>query len=588
MNRLTGKTLKAVLAVAFLLSGGVVPAAAQDAGAVGERITIMVPDLAPRNGANDKFGERVADDLRDMISNLHTHQTVSGRDIKRARREFDLAHEDLYDCIRARQLAMRQNWGLVLCAEYEETGGNEVAVDAKFVGSQDGYEFAVDPFSINERETEQAAQQIFQAFDRFQTQLRHTVFCQQYMDSENWGRALENCNQALDINPTYVSALYKKAFILRQMERQEEALETLDELLEQDPIHQDALKLAGIAATEADMPERARAYFDRYMELNPGDVGVRLTIATEIANAGDPAAAMAFAEEGVELEPENLTLHTYIGHFAAQAAGKAEAAMAQEGVEAQGAIDPTKVQEYYQTAADAYRRVYEEQADSTEAQILERMTIALFKLGQYEEAIELGEEAVELDPENPALWDAYSRALQEAGRLDEALAAIERVEELGRTSAGITSRKAQLQLTQGDESAAVAALTEGVEQGHLEASQAFNIVFASAYRDKFQQGQLNAAYQLLDAAGPLAQTEKDRLTRNFWRGYIVFEQAKAVHEPMTAASAQEAKPMFERALELFQAASGYERYHESADVPRLIDAAKRYIEIEEALIKRGR
>lgn len=591
MNRLIERTVKVALAMAFVAAGvGATPAVAQELGA-GDRITIMVPDLAPQNGANDNFGEDVAEELRDLISELHTHQTVSARDLKDARREYDLGRDDLYNCINARQLAMRMNWGLVLCGQYEELGNRQVRVDAKFVGSQDGHEFEVPTFTGSEREPEQAAHQILQTFDKWQTHLRHVVFCQQYMDSQNWEAALRNCNQALDIDPNSGSALYKKAFILRETEKYGEALDALNKLLEQNPIHQDALKLAGITATEAGMAEQAREYFDRYMELNPGDVGVRLTIATDISNAGDPATAMHFAQEGLEVAPEDVTLHTYIGHFAAQAAGKAETALnaQQQGNAPAGpAVDPATVSEYYSTAAEAYQTVLAEQGDETEPLIMERLTVALYKLDRMDEAVALGERAVEMDAENAALWDAYSRALQEAGRLDEAYAALERAEELGKQSPSLTQRKAMLQLEQGDEAAAVAALVQGVEQGQFEASAAFNIVFGNAYRDKYQKGRLDPAYDLLEAAGPLAVAEKDRLTRNFWRGYIMFEKAKAAHEPMTAESAQRAKPMFEQALQLFQAARGYEQYHESANVPQFIDQVQRFIEIEEALIKRGR
>jgi tetratricopeptide (TPR) repeat protein len=591
MKRLIEQNTRMALVVAFLAALGTTPAAAQEGAGVGDRITIMVPDLAPRNGVNNRFGERVAEDIRDMINDLHTHQTVSGRDIRDARREYDLAHEDLFDCIRARQLAMRMGWGLVLCGEYQQSSGGEVAVNAKFVGSENGHEFAVDPFTISEREHEQAAQNILQAFDRYQNQLRHTVFCQQYMDSENFERALENCDQALAIDDSNPSPLYMKAYILREMERYDESLQTLDRLLEVDPIHQDALKLAGIVSTQADNRDQARSYFDRYLELNPNDPGVRLAIATDIANAGDPAAAMMIAQEGLEIEPDNLTLRTYIAHFAIQAASKAEAAMNQTPGQApvEGpTVDPAAIQDYYATAVENYQVVFEAKADSTEAQILERLTIAQFKLGQYEEATQTATRAVGLYPDNPALWEVNSRALQEAGRPREALTALERAEELGQSGASVLQRKAMLQLEMGSESAAVSALNQGVQAGTLEPSQAFNIIFGHAFNDKYKQGQLNAAFDLIEAAGPLATTERDRLTRNFWRGYIRYEQARAAHEPMTAASAQRAKPLFEQALQLFQAAQGYEQYHASANVPQLIDATRRFIEIEEALIKRGR
>ncbi len=298
---------------------GVSPAVAQELGA-GNRITIMVPDLAPQAGADDNFGEDVAKELRELISDLHTHQTVSDRDLKNARREYDLGRDDLYNCISARQLAMRMNWGLVLCGEYEETGNRQVRVNAKFVGAEDGHEFEVPTFTASTRQPEQAARQILQTFDKWQTHLRHVVFCQQYMDSQNWEAALRNCDQALEIDPQSGSALYKKAFILRETGDYAQALDELNQLLEANPIHQDALKLAGITATQAGMVDEARDYFDRYMELNPNDVGVRLKLATDISNAGDPAAAMVFAQEGLEVEPDDMTLLTYIGHFAAQAA----------------------------------------------------------------------------------------------------------------------------------------------------------------------------------------------------------------------------------------------------------------------------
>lgn len=593
MTRLSGRTLWMALAIAF--AGGSVgasPALAQELGA-GDRITIMVPDLAPAEGTSDRFGKRVANELREMIAELHTHQTVSGRDIRDARREYDLSHRQLFNCISARQLAMRMEWGLVLCAEYEAIGDRQVRVNARFVGSEDGNEFEVPEFTVSERDTKQAAQTILETFDEWQTQLRHTVFCQQYMDSERWDDALRNCEQALEINPTSGSALYKKAFILRETERYDEALETLEELLELDAIDQDALKLAGIVATQAGMPERAREYFDRYMELNPGDVGVRLTIATDISNAGDPATAMEFAQEGLEVEPDDTRLLTYIGHFAVQAAGQAESALnaQNQGQEPTGTADPTKVGEYYQTAAESYQRVFEEEGDETDPEIVERLIVSLFKLQNYDEAIALGQQAVEMAPENASVWDAYSRALQEAGQTDEALAAIEKVREFGGSSPGLIQREALLRMQAGDAGRAIEALNEGVEEGLFEATVAFNIVFGHAYRDNFQKGRLDAAYELLEAAGPLAVEEKDRLTRNFWRGYIMKEQALAAlgeQEEWNAEKAERAKPMFERALELLRTARGYEQYHGSANVPGQIEQVDQYIQITDSLIRRGR
>ncbi len=576
-----------VLLAAVLAVGLATPAVTQ-AQEVGDRIIIMVPPLTPpEDERRNRFGDRVADNLRDLINDLHTHEAVSHRDINRARKDFDLDWEDLYNCVRARQLAQQKNWGLVLCGSWERSGDEQVGVDARFVGARDGQAFEVPPFTVNEREYEEAAEQILQTFDRYQTVLRNARFCQDYMESQQWSDALNACNNALEVNPSYIPALYRKAFTLHQVDREEESLETLDTLLDQNPIHQDALKLAGIVATEASQPERARDYFDRYMELNPGDVAVRLTIARDISQAGDPAQALGFAREGLEIEPDNLTLVTYIGHFAANAAHSAERAL-QTGQEAQGAIDPTKVQEYYQTAAEMYQRVFEERGSETEPAVLDRLVVALFKLERFEEAVELGARAVEVYPDNTDLWESYSRALQQAGQTEEALAAVERTQELGKESAGLTQRKGQLLLQLDRDQEAVATIIEGAEAGYYRNTDAFRTIFAHAYNEEFRNGNLDAAFQLLEAAGPVAEAREDVLARNFWRGFIIFQQAQEVHAPATAESAREALPMFERALELFQAARGYEEVHASADVPKFIDNTQRFIEIEEALIERGR
>jgi len=324
-------------------------------------------------------------------------------------------------------------------------------------------------------------------------------------------------------------------------------------------------------------------------ELNPGDVQVRLTIARDISNAGDPAAALQFAQEGLEVEPDNITLTTYIGHFAANAAAKAEQAMNNPNREATGAVDPSRVTEYYQTAAESYERVFNEKGTETEPEILERLIVAKFKLQDYEQAVSLGARATEAFPENPSIWESYSRALQEAGQMQQALAALQQAEELGgEATAALTQRKGMLLLRMNRDQQAVATIIGGVDAGLYSASDAFRTIFAHAYQEEFQNGNLDAAFALLDAAGPVAESREDTLARNFWRGYILFQQGQRIHAPATAESAREALPVFERALEFFQAARGYEEIHASADVPKFIDNTQRFIEIEEALIKRGR
>jgi tetratricopeptide (TPR) repeat protein len=582
MKEMIGRHAWATLLLPFLVAGvATVPAAAQED--MGRQITILVPNLAPGEGLRDRFGSQVARELRSGIERLHTHETVSERDVRAALRQYSLRDADLYDCISARQLAMQRGWTLVVCGEYENAGGGEVLLTVSFVGAEDGEAFDLEPFTVSERDPRGAAQHVLQEFDNFQNQLRRTVFCQQYIDSEQWDQALENCEAALAVNPGSRAARYLTAYIYYEQDRHEEALQAVDRVLEDDPIHQDALKLAGIVATRMGDRDRARRYFDRYMELNPGDVNVRLSVATDIANAGDPEGALRFAQQGLEVEQDNLQLLTYIGHFATNAALQAEQRMSRGE-----AADPAQITQLFQIAAEAYERVFEAEGDETDAQILERLVIAQFRLGNTDGAVALGRRATEAMPDNAAIWEAYSRALEEAGNHREALTAIERARSLGRDTPALAQRTALIQLRQGSSGAAMTTLREAVDRDLIQTRDAWRIMFRHAHQDHFRAGRLSEAYTVLEQAGPLARADEDRLARNFWMGYFLFEQARRAQEPQTAESARRAKPMFERALELLQAARGYERIEASANVPGLIDNTRQFIEIQDALIRRGR
>jgi tetratricopeptide (TPR) repeat protein len=563
------------------------PASAQDAPErAGERITILVPSLAPGQGLRPRFGEQAARELQVQIERLHTHRTVSNRDLRNALRRHNVRGEQLTDCLVARQLASLEGWGLVVCGAYEDAGGGQVRVVASFVAAETGESFDVEPFVVSERAPKEAAQRVLQTFDTWHTQLRHTLFCSDYVDIGQWDMAVTNCQQALALNPGSRAARYLLGHIYWNTDRHLEALGMLDELLELDPAHQEALKLAGIVATQMGDRPRARDYLDRYMELNPGDVRVRLTIATEIANAGDPEGALRFAQLGREIEPDNVDLINYIGHYAINAALLAEGKVAREDP---AAPSQAEIDELFSIAADAFEEVLRARGDDIEPAVLERLTIARSRLGQVEQAVALGRRATEIAPDNGAIWEAYARALEEAGRIDDALAAIRRAEELGRAGPGLTQRAAQLFLRRGDTAGAIRTLRSAVDRGDMEAHDAWRTVFRYAYQTRYQAGQLAEAFRVVDQAAPLALTANDRMARNFWMGYFLFLQAMQAHEPQTVESAQRSKPMFERALQLFEASRGYERVEPSAQVlPRLIENCHRMIDIQNALIRRGR
>jgi hypothetical protein len=173
----------------------------------------------PAEGLRDRFGKQVARELRSQIEDLHTHQTVSDRDLRDALRRYSLSGEDLYECIRARQLAMQQGWGLVLCGDYENVGGRRGAGDGGFVGAQDGETFEVEPFTVSERDARGAAQRILQTFDSLAEPAPPHAVLPAVHGERAVGSGADNCEQALAINPSSRSAQYMIAYIHWQTER---------------------------------------------------------------------------------------------------------------------------------------------------------------------------------------------------------------------------------------------------------------------------------------------------------------------------------------------------------------------------------
>ena len=94
-----------------------------------------------------------------------------------------------------------------------------------------------------------AAQQIFNQFDRYNTQVRAAAICNDYAASALWDNALRQCDVSLAINPRSIVMRFQRGRILYELKRMDEALEEFDRVLTLDPLHDEALQLAGYIAT---------------------------------------------------------------------------------------------------------------------------------------------------------------------------------------------------------------------------------------------------------------------------------------------------------------------------------------------------
>ena len=581
---MTGRRrLGVIAAVLFALpvTGGTAIEAQQT---VSSRFRVLIPDFRPMKGENKGFGEKLADKLRDRISDLNTHTAVSEKDIKNALKRFDLKMENL-TCIQARQLAAQSNYEVVLCAEYTGTKQRWEIQNIKFVDSNTGEEFAVDAITSADKMEERAAAEIVDRFTLFVEQTRVAVFCVDYAQSQQWDSSLENCDRALELNPNANSVRYARANVLRQTERFDESLEEVQRLLERDPFHENALLLGGFVAINLGDEELAREYYRQYLELDPTNATVRMRVAYDLAQEGDPLGAMELIDEGIAIDSENVDYYEQLGNFAFAGA---ERVRSEAQVEGEDGVTP-EVADLYRKAIGAYEKVFEAKGAETLVTQLRNVAAAYLQLGDAAGSAEFSSRALESHAEEASLWDIYARALKETGQVDEAVAALGTIEGIDPDWPNLHLRMGNWLIEANRIDDAVPVLEQAVAQGST-ADQAANMIFGHAYSSYVQPTQKNYGrfIQLIIRAKGFEVTTQAREQFDFWHAYALYSRGMEVGSPETVASASRSLPMFQQALVLFRSSKPYADRTSGINYQTFIDGTGTYIEIQEAIIKRGR
>lgn len=546
------------------------------------RFEVLIPNFRAADGSNKKFGEKVAKDLRELINTLPTHQPVDKKDMERAIKKFDLDKDNL-ECPLTVQLASQMGSQVALCASYVQQGDQWV-VSAEFYEVSSGESFVVSPATVGEDQDQQAAQHIFDEFDRYTAQLRAATFCAEYAASSAWTPALEQCDRALELNPKATGTRYIRARVLFETQRPDEALQELRRVLEDNPVHEDALQLAGyISATEGADAE-ALDYYSRYLELSPGSAAVRMKIAYELAQAGDPGGAMQLIQEGLDRDQENIDLWEQLGGFAFAAGQEVNDATPKEDA---NTVAPDAVP-YFRTAIEAYERVFEAKGAETPANELRSIIAAYVQLGDLTQAISFGSQALETHPEEAGLWSIYADALQRDGQLDQALTALDRVAELDPEYPNVGLRQGKWLLEAGRLSEATEALKSLVSADPEQADGAGRMVVAQAYAKGVQPKNWSVAVQTLNTALQIpSMSDKTIQQINFWLGYSILQGAIPAQEARTLETAQATLPRFQRAKQLFGNVGNYPS-EVNVNLGQLLQAVDQYIAIQESIIKRGR
>ena len=130
---------------------------------------------------------------------------------------------------------------------------------------------------------------------------------------------------------------------------------------------------------------------------------------------------------------------------------------------------------------------------------------------------------------------------------------------------------------------------QAAESDPQQAETAAKLIFQDGYTKGVQKN--NWAYALSDmqAASRLPNLS-DAMTHqlNFWQGWSLFQLAIKEQAPGTLASAKATLPKFQQALKLFQNVGTYPQTAAKLDPKQLLSNTQTYIDIQQAIIKRGR
>ena len=573
------KLTQVAAAVALL----VVPALAD--AQEGGRFRVLVPYFEPREGADRGFGRQASEDLREMMATLPTHTAITEDEIEEQADKFNMDIEEL-NCLYSIQLASQINVPVLICASYTADAERNFTISSSIRTVQTSDVFDLPSITVPRNGREQAAQQIFEQFQRYNTLIRSAAICTDYAASQQWESALRNCDESLAINPNAMSMRFLRARILFEMERYDESLVDFDRVLEQDPLNEDALQTAGYIATRMGNDEQGRTYYRRYLEVNPGNVNVRIRIASQMAEAGDPTGAMEFIQPGLDVDPNNVDLLDLYGTFAFLGAIDAQEQYRAADANAPG-LAPAAA-DFYREAIQAYMRVFEVRGNETPIDRLRNIVIAHSQLEDFASVISMSERVLQIQADELTVMSLYADALYQFDRLEleGALVAIDRLIALQPDHPTATLRKATWLIAVQRIEDAVAALIP-IAKDQPSADNAANMIFNEGYTNGFNKQDWAYSIRGMVGAKRIPNVSRGIAEQlNFWHGFSVFQRTMPQAAAQDIAAARASLPGFQEAQTLLNQAGAYPA-SVNMDMATLMGGLAQFIEIQEAIIRRG-
>jgi tetratricopeptide (TPR) repeat protein len=268
------------------------------------------------------------------------------------------------------------------------------------------------------------------------------------MAAGEYHEALQDYETVLHVDRSNIRALLRKAELLQRLQRPGEALDCLEEILKLDPWHHQALLFKGGLLEDQGRGDEALECYETILRGGPQYVEALIRKGDIMARMDEPELALESYEEALRLKPEDPEIEERV----------------------------QSVQEFVEDPLDAGRRELQagnlERAEELLRRALEgeraeearrELSDLYLQTGREEEALQLLDQAIDVDPEDLKLILKRVKALIRRGRLADALEACERACELAPGEAGVWAIKGGLETDLGLEGKAMESLQRAVQ-----------------------------------------------------------------------------------------------------------------------------
>jgi len=322
----------------------------------------------------------------------------------------------------------------------------------------------------------------------------HLALAETYIVMGNQTEALRAYTQALSVEPKEVSALRGAAAIYLRNENNQKAVTLLEKLIALEPGDRQAHVDLGAAYAATSQPDRAEAQFREALRLKPDDPGALTGLGNLYEKKGDDDRAIPFLTQAIKFAPQVFEPRFVLGSAYNRLGRYTEARTELEAALRLGGAESPEI--YYQLAR-AYGNL---------GMVEQRRTM----LAKFSELTSKGKTATE-NQRSAARLLQEAESLIAAGKLQDAVANLQRAQFLQPTNDHILFRLASVEYDLKDYSSARSNVQQAIQIAPSEWVYHFLLGLTEADSGRFLQARtsLEVAAQLNPSRAEIEQALKE-------------------------------------------------------------------------------